>query len=169
VTRAINKIAESDGLAPLAPGDYEAQSIAERRQEAFYLVSTGHRVPEVARMMGVKSSAIEVWLETESEIRFRRADNREAILERVAGTMEAIIDASWEGYRAMNGSTSLAGPNYLRTALDAARELARLRGLNDATERVSKTVSVVVNIGKDVNVLDAEPDGPDDMPIAELT
>lgn len=120
-------------------------------------------------MMGVKSSAIEVWLETEAEIRFRRADNREAILERVAGTMEAIIDASWEGWRSVRDSTSLAGPSYLRTALDAARELARLRGLNDSTERVSKTVSVVVNIGKDINVLDAEPDGPDDMPIGELT
>ncbi len=169
MTRAIKKIAESDGLAPLAPGDYEAQSIAERRQEAFYLVSTGHRVQEVARMMGVKASAVEVWLETEAEIRFRRADNREAILERVAGTMEAIIDASWEGWRSMQGSTSLAGPNYLRTALDASRELARLRGLNDATERVSKTVSVVVNIGKEINTIDAEEDGPDDIPLAELT
>ena len=112
---------------------------------------------EIAKKFGVSIPTLDKWLDQEAATRFQRSTNRELAMEEIIGTVEGVIASAWESYNSVTNPNSLAAPNYLRTILDAAREVARLRGLDRSTEAPQRKISVAISIGRpDQEILEVE-------------
>lgn len=119
--------------------------------------AVGRSKREISKSFGISIPTLDKWLETEAANRFQRSTNRELAMEEIIGTVEGVITSAWESYNQVTNPNSLAAPNYLRTILDAAREIARLRGLDRSVDTQQRKISVQISIGKpDQDILDIE-------------
>ena len=129
---------------------YESEDLAERRAYAWLQCTQGYTQTAVAEALGVSRQTIHKYINAEAEIRVSRLENSEAELEKLIGQIEAIASRAWSAHRGAP-SNSLAGSNYLRLVLDAAREIARLRGFDALVARRGDSsptrAQVVVRIG----------------------
>lgn len=125
-----------------------------RSAEAWRLVARGWSQADVARKFGISRQAVNQSITREARRHLSRQAQSEAELEKIIAVLEAVVSESWNKHEisfAKNPS-SLAGSNYLRLVLDAAREIARLRGFDalagssSGGGKVGK-VEVVVKIG----------------------
>jgi hypothetical protein len=125
----------------------------ERRLEAWHLSITGHSQRAIGKMFGVGPTTIGRWLDQVGVDRRTRAENIELETERIIGTLEAVAMKSWQVAEELSGSdkvNSMAIPSHLKNVIEAAREIARLRGI-EPTRRSEqpgfKATEVIVRIG----------------------
>jgi transcriptional regulator with XRE-family HTH domain len=141
-------------LPDRAPEEWRDEAAPEeRRVEAWLRAARGETQGSIARALGVSRQTVNGYLALEAKSRLSRLENSEIELEKIIGTLEAILAQSFmRAEQAFESSpASLAASNYLRLCLDAAREIARLRGLDSLVARREGTgpskAQIIVRIG----------------------
>lgn len=142
----------STELVPLTDEEIAELDVEEKRLEAWHLSTAEHfSMAKIARRFGVGPSTIGRWLDEVAKDRRSRAENIERETERLIAMHEAVAAKSWE--LAVTSSemspTTMAAPSHLKNVTEAAKEIARLRGI-EGTRRESggRTVTeVIVHIG----------------------
>lgn len=146
---ATKTISPSTALVPMTAEELEFATDEDNHAECWLLAATGVRQLELAERYGVSRATIQNWLKKANAEYRTRAANIDEERERIAGTVEAVLRDAYAAHKAAPGN-SLAGSNYLRLVLDAARDLAHIRGIEPsrAPEGNGKGVTeVVVRMG----------------------
>jgi len=140
--------AERAQLVPLAQDKLAELGPEDKRAEAWYLSVTGRTQLEIAAHFGVAPGTIQRWLKQAALERRQRAENVDEEAERIIGTIEAVATEAWKRHEASDVD-GLSGPNYLRLVLDSMKEIARLRGIDQAisTGGSAGTTTLRVRIG----------------------
>ena len=135
-------------LVPLSSEELADLDIEEKRMEAWHLSITGHSQAAISRQFGVNRITVARWLDIVGIERRSRAENIERETERIIGTLEAVAGESWRRSR-LAGENSMAGPSHLKNVIEAAKEIARLRGIEPTkrSEGTTRTTEVIVRIG----------------------
>lgn len=147
-------VTPSTDLVPMTEEEIDFATLEDKHAECWLLAATGVRQLELAERYGVSRATIQNWLK-KANLEYRtRAANVDEERERIAGTVEAVLADAYSAHRAAlrskGGAASLAGSNYLRLVLDAARDLAHIRGIEPsrAPDAGGKGVTeVVVRMG----------------------
>ncbi len=134
-------------LQPVEPGHLADATREERQAEAWYLNSIGHSTREIAGAMGASLAQVRTWIRKEGQSRRSHLENIDEQVDRLVGALEGVVLDAWGSKRRLPDN-SMAGPQYLKTVIDAVREIARLRGLDAPRGPMqSKKTEVVVRIG----------------------
>ena len=138
----------TSSLAPMAEVELPDATDDDRKAEAWLLVSTGTSRREVAKRFGVASTTIRNWTESYARARLSRPELVEIERERMIGQMEAVADKAWAGFNGVDGN-AMVGPSYLKTIIEAAQVIIKLRGLDVPAERTGggRETKVIVSFG----------------------
>jgi len=65
------------------------------------------------------------------------------------GQMEGVANAAWARFQAIESPTAMTGPSYLKTIVEAAQVIIKLRGLDVPAERNTggRETRVIVSFG----------------------
>lgn len=136
----------------LTPEELEELGTDEKRIEAWHYAATGHSMAAIGRIFGVGPTTVGRWLDKVGAERRDRADNIERETERIIGILEAAAVDSYDAFRkSMEHSvTTMAAPSHMKNVMEAAKEIARLRGIEPTRKRDGGGIhatEVIVNIG----------------------
>lgn len=124
----------------------------EKRLEAWHMsVVLGHSQVAIGKVLGVGPTTVGRWLDVVGAERRSRAENIERETERIIGTLEAALVDSYDAFRdsRAHSPTTMAAPSHMKNVMEAAKEIARLRGI-EPTRKSSGGIhatEVIVNIG----------------------
>ena len=142
------KLRPVTALEPMADDELPDATDDDRKAEAWLLVSTGTSQRQVAERFGVSSTTIRKWTESYARARLSRPELVEIERERMIGQMEAVAQKAWGGFENV-APNSMTAPSYLKTIIEAAQVIIKLRGLDVAPERAQggRETRVIVSFG----------------------
>lgn len=122
-----------------------------KRLEAWHLHITGHSLSAIGRMFDVGPTTIGRWIDKVGVERRSRAENIELETERIIALLET---AAMDSYKAFGqvmsfNEQSMAAPSHMKNVMEAAIQIARLRGIAPTVRESAgvKATEVVVRIG----------------------
>jgi transposase-like protein len=121
----------------------------DRRADAWHRYMTGTTMRSIAKDYDVSPQTISNWIKGYAMARRTRAENVEVETERIVGVLEEVIVEAWVSKQKLPAN-SMAGPSYLKTIVEAAQVVARLRGIDapkDGAASGARATQVVVNFG----------------------
>ena len=112
------------------------------------LLTTGMSQRDVAKHFEVSTTTIRKWTDAWGRSRRSRADDIELEREKMIGQMEAVANRAWTGVNSV-AANSMTGPSYLKTIIEAAQVIIKLRGLDLPVTREGggRQTTVVVRFG----------------------
>jgi len=138
----------TSALEPMADDELADATDDDRKAEAWLLVSTGTSQRQVAERFQVSPTTIRKWTESYARARLSRPELVEIERERMIGQMEAVASKAWEGFNGVLPN-SMTAPSYLKTIIEAAGVIIKLRGLDVPAERNTggRETRVIVSFG----------------------
>ena len=135
-------------LEPMTDDELPDATDDDRKAEAWLLVSTGTSQRQVAERLGLSTTTIRKWTDSYARARLSRADLVDIERERMIGQMEAVAGKAWEGFGSVLPN-SMTAPSYLKTIIEAAQVIIKLRGLDVPAERQGggRETKIVVSFG----------------------
>jgi len=142
------KLRPTSALAPIPDDELPDATDDDRKAEAWLMVSTGSSQAAAARHFNVSGPTVRKWIDQFAKARMSRPELVEIERERMIGQMESVANAAWKGFQGVDGN-AMVGPSYLKTVIEAAQVIVKLRGLDIAPERASggRETRVIVSFG----------------------
>lgn len=138
----------TSALEPMADDELPDATDDDRKAEAWLLVSTGTSQRQVAERFQVSPSTIRKWTDSYAKARMSRPELVEIEREKMIGQMEAVAHKAWQSLNEV-APNSMTGPSYLKTVIEAAQVIIKLRGLDVPAERTTggRETRVIVSFG----------------------
>lgn len=145
-----SEVRPSVALVPLPPEQLASLNEEDKHAEAWLLHCQGRTQAEIAERFAVSRSLVQKWLKAAVVERRRRVADVDEAIEHSVTVIEHVVVRAMRAFEESD-KDSLAAPNYLRLALDGAKELLRIRGLDKpgiaGHDGGSQTTEIVLEIG----------------------
>lgn len=127
----------------------EDSPIETRRARVFAMRAKGITAGQIAAELDISASTVRADIAAYARTRRSQLDNAEFEIEKVAAHYEAIKEQAWADYHRTK-LTSINKTGFLRLAMDAERELVKLRGLEPPKREVVEShvkSELVIRVG----------------------